>query len=251
MTDDTLGDLVAAATMLPIADVRKLVAATRAGARELRGLRSRSGGALREACSTVLNALEHTDTAEICGTLQGAALACANNSHRTDLVWTGPDVPGSVSRLTSAVIADLVDQARTEVLLISYAMHNEPTLTAAITRAVGRGVFVQVLCERTTDNPNFRGGTPPFPGLKIRRLCWPADARPPGASMHAKALIIDRATALIGSANITGTAMLRNIECGVLLHDQRIAREIAESIDSLHEQGVLHPFEGLRDDRAE
>ncbi len=159
-----------------------------------------------------------------------------------DLVWTGPDVPGSISRLTSEIVADLVDQARSEVLLISYAMHNEPTLTAAITRAVAREVFVQVLCERTADNPGFRGSSVPFPQLRIRRLCWPAEQRPPGASMHAKALVIDRATALIGSANVTGTAMLRNIECGILTDDARIAAEIAESVDSLYARKILREF---------
>lgn len=239
MTDDAVEALVAAASTLPAGDVDKLITATRAGAAELRAVRSRTSGPLRHACSVVLAAIEHTDAAEICGILRGAALT-ARRDHRTvDLVWTGPEVPGSISRLTSEVVAELVDRARTDVLLVSYAMHNEPTLSAAIGRAVDRGVFVQVLCERTVDNPNFRGGTLPFPRLPVRRLCWPIDRRPVGASMHAKVLVIDCTTMLIGSANITGTAMLRNIECGVLIHDPKIATEIVDSITSLTESDVL------------
>ena len=154
-------------------------------------------------------------------------------------VWTGPDVPGSVSRLTSAIVANLVDQAHTDVLLISYAMYTEPALTAALARALHRGVFVQVLYERTADNPSFKGDYVPFPGLKIRRLCWPIDQRPAGASMHAKALVIDRKMSLIGSANITGPAMLKNIECGVLLRDPAIAAEIVASVESLISRQIL------------
>ncbi|MFD7008095.1 DISARM system phospholipase D-like protein DrmC [Rhodococcus jostii] len=242
MTDDDLHRLVDAVTKLPAKDAEQLAAATRSGARALRALRSRSGGPLRDACSIILSMLENTTATEICGVVRGAVAASRQNPARMDLVWTGPDVPGSISRLTSEVVADLVDQARSEILLISYAMHNEPTLAAAIARAVARKVFVQVLCERSADNPGFRGNSVPFPHLKIRRLCWPAEQRPPGASMHAKALVIDRTIALIGSANITGTAMLRNIECGILTDDAQIAAEIAESVDSLSTRKILREF---------
>lgn len=242
MTDNAAEDLVTAATTLPASDVDKLVTATRHGADELRALRSRSGGPLRHACSAVLKAIEHTDAVEICGILQGASLADRRDRRTVDLVWTGPEVPGSISRLTSEVVADLVDQAHTDVLLISYAMHNEPTLTAAIGRAVDRGVFVQVLCERTADNPNFRGGSIPFPGLPVRRLCWPMEQRPAGSSMHAKVLVVDRRTTLIGSANVTGTAMLRNIECGVLIQDEKVAYEITTSIATLIARNELRSY---------
>ncbi|MDH6291898.1 DISARM system phospholipase D-like protein DrmC [Rhodococcus opacus] len=244
MTDEEIQQLVDVATALPFGDLDKLATAARNGPQSLRDLRSRSAGALREACTTVMRTMDRASLPEISGVLRGAAAAGRTDRDRVDLVWTGPDVPGSVSRLTSAVVADLVDQAQNEVLLISYAMHSEPTLTEALTRAVNRGVFVQILCERSVDNPAFNAGRVPFPGLKVRRLCWPMDKRPAGASMHAKALVIDRKIALVGSANITGTAMLRNLECGVLLHDKQIAAEIAESIDGLLSRDTLQDYHG-------
>lgn len=242
MTEDDLHRLVDAATSLPVKDTEQLSVAVRSGAHELRALRSRTGGPLRQICSLILPMLEYTTASEIYGVLRGAVTAGRQLPTQIDLVWTGPEVPGSISRLTSEVIANLIDQARSEVLLISYAMHTEPILAAAIARAVAREVFVQVLCERTADNPGYRGGTVPFPKLQIRRLCWPADQRPPGASMHAKVLVIDRKTALIGSANITGTAMLRNIECGIITNEARIAAEIAESVDWLYTHRMLREF---------
>ena len=51
-----------------------------------------------------------------------------------------------------------------------------------------------------------------------------------------------RQTVLIGSANITGTAMLRNIECGVLIHDEKIAHEITTSIETLITRDELRSY---------
>ena len=119
MTDDDLYEIVAAAASLPASDIEKLVAATGQGQQALRLLRSRTSGGLREACSTVLLMEGESSLAELCGILKGAAAAGRVGRGQVDLVWTGPDVPGSTSRLTSEVIADLVDQARSEVLLIS------------------------------------------------------------------------------------------------------------------------------------
>jgi phosphatidylserine/phosphatidylglycerophosphate/cardiolipin synthase-like enzyme len=62
--------------------------------------------------------------------------------------------------------------------------------------------------------------------------------------MHAKALVIDRKISLIGSANITDTAMLRNIELGLLVRDRAIATEIVETIESLKAQEILRDCSG-------
>ena len=236
--------LVDLATNLPPVDIAKLVSALQSGPESVIGLRADSVGALREACSALLEVCMRVSTLEISGVLQGAMKVSERLRDRIDLVWTGPDVPGSFYRLTSAVVADLVDQALTEVLLISYAMYYESALTAAIERALARGVFVQILYERNQDNPSYKGDYVPFAGMNLRRLCWPIDQRPPGASMHAKALVIDRKVALIGSANITGPAMQKNIECGVLLRDPDTAAEIVASVESLVARQVLEECYG-------
>ncbi len=238
MTPDDLHALVDIATSLPSTEVERIADATCSGSDALRSLRRRSAGLLREACTVVLSTLSRADHAEVGGVLRGACHA-NNGRGAADIVWTGPDVPGSVSRLTSSAVADLVDEARNEILLISYAMHTEPGLAAALERAADRRVYIQLLFERSMDNPGFVPTAIPFPGLAAHRLCWPAQNRPPGASMHAKALVIDRKTALVGSANITSTAMLRNIELGILLRDESAAGNIVESIEDLLAQGIL------------
>jgi phosphatidylserine/phosphatidylglycerophosphate/cardiolipin synthase-like enzyme len=48
--------------------------------------------------------------------------------------------------------------------------------------------------------------------------------------MHAKILIVDRRTALIGSANLTGSALQRNLECGLLVRGGHIPGQLAEHL---------------------
>ncbi|ETA05634.1 hypothetical protein V525_17290 [Gordonia alkanivorans CGMCC 6845] len=55
-------------------------------------------------------------------------------------------------------------------------------------------------------------------------------------------VVVDAEMVLIGSANITGTALLRNIECGVLLRDQSVAGEIITTINTLVSRGELMTY---------
>ena len=145
-------------------------------------------------------------------------------------VWTGPESAAAPTRLTVAVVADLVDSASTELILVSYATHPSADVRASLERAVARRVDVTLLLERPEDNPQFHGVSDPFPGLAARRLCWPAAVRPSGASMHAKILVVDRRIALIGSANLTGMAMLHNLECGLLVRGGGLPDQVAQHL---------------------
>jgi hypothetical protein len=98
------------------------------------------------------------------------------------------------------MMIDLVDSAREELLLVSYATYPPAELTAALGRAVARDVQVTVPLERDADNPQFGGTYEAFPGLQLTRH---------GAAPHAKVMVVDRSVALIGSANLTGHALDR------------------------------------------
>jgi len=153
-------------------------------------------------------------------------------------VWTGP-ITGDTARLTSATIVDLIGSATTSVLLVGYAVHSEPTVTDALLAARARGVAVTLVLERAADNPGFHGSNTAFPGLDATRLCWPSPPRPGGASLHAKALVIDEDAVLVGSANITGAALGTNLECGLLVRGGSTARSIRQHISGLVERHEL------------
>lgn len=223
--------------VLPAADVERLSRAVELGATAVVELRGSAGSPqLRWACDSVL-ALG--PSAQLAGVLRGAAAVRGEGSTSIDIVWGGPDSPAGGGRLTSAVITECLDDASETLLVVGYAVHDEPSVVAALHRAARRGVEITLLCERPVDNPRFQGVDRPFPDLPARRLAWPSAHRPPGSSLHAKILVVDRRVALVGSANLTGAALGRNLECGLLVMDGDVAGSIAEHVEGLLRAGHL------------
>lgn len=225
---------------LPRGDVQHIAAAllTPHG---LNKLQASGAHRVRDACAELRDLhLDDVDRPLVAGALLGALEPDPNITSITP-VWTGP-VTAEATRLTSAVVVDLIGQATEHVLLVGYAVHNEPTVTTALHAAGARGVTVTLVLERQTDNPQYNGGAQPFPGLDASRLCWPHGIRPAGASLHAKVLVIDDTAALIGSANITGAALGRNLECGLLVQGGDTARSLHQHIASLVAEKHLEPL---------
>jgi phosphatidylserine/phosphatidylglycerophosphate/cardiolipin synthase-like enzyme len=48
--------------------------------------------------------------------------------------------------------------------------------------------------------------------------------------MHAKVLVVDRKTALVGSANLTGYGLERNLEAGMLIRGGPVPALLAEHL---------------------
>jgi cardiolipin synthase A/B len=136
------------------------------------------------------------------------------------VVWTGPESGVSSSRLTAAAVIELINAARSQILLVSYATHTEPSISTALTAAVARGVAVTPLAERHEDNRPIRHWARPFPA-STRSACTGLLGRARrarhGTARHAKIIVVDAQVALIGSANLTSRAMESNLECGILI----------------------------------
>jgi cardiolipin synthase len=227
---------------LPIADVRRLAEAAALGEPGVRRLRAAAGSViLRDACDQLSKRLAFAEPIYLSGLLAGAAHAVERAlQHQTmSVVWTGPESGMSSSRLTAAAVIDLINAARSEILLVSYATHTEPAINAALSAAMARGVAVTLLAERHADNPSYTAAGTPFPGLKMLRLHWPASSRPPGAALHAKIIVVDEQVALVGSANLTSRAMESNLECGILIRGGPQPRAIRDHINGLYAAGRL------------
>ena len=216
-----LSDLAALAddwcAHLPEAFLGQLAEALRAGQPALQALGTNivqpsSAAALARATTISTQG----DGPYLAGMLIGQQQARAQQATITP-VWTGPTSAVLRDRLTLAVLSDLIAEAQHELLLVSYATVPSATVRTSLTKAEARGVQLTLLLERPADNPGFRGRNDPLPELRGVRLHWPGTTRPHEASMHAKLLVIDRRTALVGSANVTGYGLERNLECGVLI----------------------------------
>jgi cardiolipin synthase len=230
------------AERLPAADVCRLGEAAAAGPPGVRQLRATTGSViLRDACDQLLHQLSCTEPAYLAGLLTGTARAVerARRHQSVSVVWTGPESGVSSSRLTAAAIIELINAARSQILLVSYATHTEPSISTALSAAAARGVVVTLLAERHEDNPSYTALGTPFPGLNALRLHWPAGSRPPGAALHAKIIVVDDQVALVGSANLTSRAMESNLECGILIRGGPHPRAIRDHITGLYAAGLL------------
>jgi cardiolipin synthase A/B len=241
----TEGEVTAAvldlAERLPATDITRLAIAAADGLPALRTLRSTAANPLlRDACDALLT-LPIFDPAWLAGALTAAAAAFARANQRQvlDIVWTGPESKIDTARLTAPSVVGLINEAQGELLLVSYATHDEPRITDALHAAARRRVDITLVLERHTDNPSYTATSGAFPGLTARRWVWPRQARPAGAALHAKVIVIDAHTALIGSANLTGRAMAHNLECGVIIRGGFRPKAIRDHLWSLAQQGTL------------
>lgn len=239
------------AARLPVAVVRDMAVAAGRGDAVLRGYAAAAGSAgIRYACSEVLQvrSADVADWATVeAALLAAAAVAEAGQAVTLETVWTGPASDETGHRLTSAVMLDLVASAHDSVLLVSYATHDWPPVVEALTAARRRGVHVVLLLERQQDNPAFSQVKQPLADLDATRLAWPAHQRPAGpAALHAKVLVVDQAVAFVGSANLTDSAMDRNLECGVVIRGGSEPRRLWEHVMSLRDREVLVPVGGRK-----
>lgn len=196
---------------------------------------------MRDACHQLSQRLAYAEPAYLSGLLAGAARAVerARQHQAVSVVWTGPESGVSSSRLTAAAVIDLINSARSEILLVSYATQTKPSIKAALSAATARDVGVTLLAERHEDNPSYTAAGTPFPGLNALRLYWPASSRSPGAALHAKIIVVDDQVALVGSANLTGRAMESNLECGILIRGGPQPKAIRDHIAALYASGSL------------
>jgi len=156
-------------------------------------------------------------------------------------VWTGPAAKGQ-QRLTAGALHELLASAVERILLVSFAAHTLPSLARDLQAAVARGVEVDVLFETTDDSAGSykSADDAPFGAIDgIRRLRWPLERRDPGAVLHAKALVIDRRLALVGSANLTRRALDANLELGLVVEDAQVARTIEDHVQRLISDGIV------------
>jgi len=102
---------------LPTYDLQLIAEAVRGGPGALQKLVANTAGIpLRTACTQILAAKLSGDDYHL---VAGALLATMEPDPRKaaiDVVWAGPDAGVTTSRLTSAVVVELIEQARTDVL---------------------------------------------------------------------------------------------------------------------------------------
>lgn len=207
---------------------------------------------LRAALGALLDCLNRgeIDRAAAAMALRVAAAVSARTeaARRTELAWTGPSPLGSTLRRIDQALLDLLRTAEHRVTLATFVAGHVPDVTAALVAALQRGAHVRALLETPGDSEG-RISTAPVDTLRevvaagAVLLEWPLARRPRDerghvASMHAKFAVVDDAV-LVASANLTGSALARNLEIGVVLRDAGLAARLEQHVDALLDRGEI------------
>ncbi|MFH9980192.1 DISARM system phospholipase D-like protein DrmC [Streptomyces sp. NPDC017179] len=179
-----------------------------------------------------------------------AALLRARDTVQVRTVWSGPSTPAVPVRATAQVLVEVIDQAREELLAMTYAARPYPALTRALAEATSRGVETHIVVETLAGARGLLSGREPadafasVPGLRLWH--WARDRSAQVRSrQHAKLAVADRRTLFVGSANLTESASRRNIEAGVLVSGGEAPRRAAEHVVELQRLGVLQPMDAV------
>lgn len=179
------------------------------------------------------------------------------NRFSYDLVLSGPEVPGIPTRSTHAVLHALISEAKSEVVLVGYVIHNATSLLLPLASKMQADSAFDVWC--CLDIKRGKNDTSEGHSLvqrfknEFENELWPWNPKPrvyydprsladwgtTRSSLHAKCVIVDRKVAFVTSANFTDAAQHRNIEAGVLSRDTKFASKLHSYFHGLRNEGVL------------
>ena len=161
-----------------------------------------------------------------------------------ELVWTGPTTPFVSARRTEQALLQVINAANRTLFITSFVVYDVSSIVRALNSAIDRGVLVSMLLESSQNH----GGSITIDGIGKMRTLIPAarlfawrdkaelfsDGR-----VHAKVAVADGNICFITSANLTGFAMERNMEAGVLISRGRIPRLLDEHLRALVDTRVV------------
>lgn len=164
--------------------------------------------------------------------------AKAASEQSTELVWTGPTTPFVSARRTEQALLQVINSAEQSLFITSFVAYDVSTIVKALNAANDRGVTTSMLLELSQEH----GGSITFDAIGKMRTLVPAanlyawrDKADPfcDGSVHAKVAVADGRMCFITSANLTGHAMEKNMEAGVLITGGSIPRLLNEHLGSL------------------
>lgn len=175
-----------------------------------------------------------------------------------DLVTSGPEAPGVANRDTGVVVREMFRHASKSVLVVGYAVYQGRRVFESL---VERMAHIPALEVRLFLNvPRGDGDTTRKEVLlarfetRFKESQWPegaalpevyfdprsvADDVPVRSSLHAKCVVVDEREVFVSSANFTEAAQERNIEVGLRIDSQPLARQLVRHFAKLKEHGVV------------
>lgn len=170
----------------------------------------------------------------------------AVSAQYSELVWTGPTTPFVSARRTEQALLQVINAAKERLFITSFVAYDVSSIVKALNEAVERGVHISMLLESSKEH----GGSISIDGIgKMRGLvpaaslfAWQDKVEPfLDGCVHAKVAVADGSVCFITSANLTGYAMEKNMEAGVLISGGAIPQMLKDHLCSLVDTGVVSP----------
>ncbi|MGH9169587.1 MAG: phospholipase D-like domain-containing protein [Acidimicrobiales bacterium] len=133
-----------------------------------------------------------------------------------NLVWS----PGA-----TAALVDLIGSARHSLLVENEEM-DDSEVTAALQAAARRGVDVEVVMA---DSSSWADSFDELASAGVKVRTYSADA---SLYIHAKVIVVDGATAFVGSQNFSESSLDYNRELGLVTTDASIVDSIAKTVEA-------------------
>jgi cardiolipin synthase len=169
----------------------------------------------------------------------------AKAEQEIELVWTGPSSNLIATRKTEQALLHVIDAAESKLFITSFVAYDVKSIMNALHRAIDRGVDVSMLLESSDKH----GGGVSMDAIGQMRTALPtariyfwgmkADSFA-GGKVHAKVAVSDESICFISSANLTGHAMEKNMEVGVLIRGGSLPIKLQNHLEALVTTKVLN-----------
>ena len=175
-----------------------------------------------------------------------------------DLVTSGPEAPGVSNRDTSVVVRELFAHAKKSVLVVGYAVYQGQQVFEALAKRMEAFPELDVKFFMNIARPDGDSTSSEILVARFKQRFkdkqWPVGYRLPQvffdprsvaddqairSSLHAKCIVVDSLQVFVSSANFTEAAQERNIEVGLKIESEWLARGITDHFRHLLEQGIL------------
>lgn len=201
--------------------------------------------------------LDPAALARVLGMIEAEREAAERAAGGPELVWTGPEVPGSASRDTGVVVRELFSGANRSVLVAGFAVYQGKDIFETLARRMEEVPALAVKLYLNIQRPQgsqdlehdivrdfvrvFRERQ--WPGHRLPSIYYDPRSLALGghlrAALHAKCIVVDDLWAFVTSANLTTAAQERNIEAGFLVRSGSLARSVTMQFEALIETEAL------------
>ena len=190
---------------------------------------------------------------ELASMIIGASYAynSAKDEETVELVWTGPSTPMMSTRRTEQALIEVIDSATHDLFLVSFVAYEVANVTAALNKAIDRGVEVSILLE-PADTHGGQIKTDCFQTMReavpqASLYVWSKQSKDEMGGgyrlVHAKCSVADGRVAFITSANLTVAALERNMELGVLISGNHTPNKLYAHLQSLITTKTIHLYQ--------